>query len=145
MAVLGLAPHWGFVVVFMRGLRRAGLPPFVRGGAARVLPRPRHVPTTSATCERSTILVHYFKTRRVARRFARAPPRDKATPRIPQGTRVSLLGITRACKTAHSSVDPTKSSHRTWKCRCWSWAFLPWTSDLSGTCFLVLGLRVLDL
>ena len=40
MAVLGWAPHWGFVVVFMRGLRRAGLPPVVRGGAARGLPRP---------------------------------------------------------------------------------------------------------
>ena len=32
----------------------AGLPPVVRGGAARGLPRPRHVPTTSATCELST-------------------------------------------------------------------------------------------
>ena len=60
MAVLGWAPHWGFVVVFMRGLRRAGLPLVVRGGAARVLPRPRHVPATSATCERSTVLVHLF-------------------------------------------------------------------------------------
>jgi len=40
MAVLGLAPHWGFVVIFMRGLRRAGLPPVVRGGVARGLPRP---------------------------------------------------------------------------------------------------------
>ena len=117
-AALGLLgdPNWGFVVNLATASSAAAPPPGLLGGAGRGLLPPLQAHRTPATCEPITS-TSTLAPRRDAPLvdFSRGPPRDKATSRLPRGTRAGMLGVMRARKTARSSLDSTKSLLRTWK------------------------------